>query len=243
MCSWQCKLCSLNYFCYVHLIIRLCALSYLCSVLPVILCWTLGYLCYKLSLILFCALNYLSSSNSVISVLNSIYFSFEHINLCNERLNFYSHTTEIRLFAECLALCRVLFVGHSAKKSLTSAILGQVLLSVMTVFTKSRTLGIEIHSAKKPVPSAKYSANNGPPQRAVSGRLKLTTVNFVESRPMALGKEGSLPSVWRLTLRIVFCTECLSWTLDKVYFVFLFPQPNFLCYVPTLCRHTCSIFS
>jgi hypothetical protein len=40
------------------------------------------------------------------------------------------------------------FVGHSAKKSLPSAALGKVLLSVTTVFAESRTLGTGIHSAK-----------------------------------------------------------------------------------------------
>jgi hypothetical protein len=46
------------------------------------------------------------------------------------------------------ALCRVLFVGHSAKTSLSSAALGKVLLLVTTTFTKSRTLGTRRHSAK-----------------------------------------------------------------------------------------------
>jgi hypothetical protein len=57
-----------------------------------------------------------------------------------------STTTGIRLY-EYLTLCRVLFIG-STKKSLPSAILGKILLSVMTVFTESRTLGTEIHSTK-----------------------------------------------------------------------------------------------
>jgi hypothetical protein len=39
-------------------------------------------------------------------------------------------TTGIRAFAECRWLCRVLFIGHSAKKALPSAALGNVLRSV-----------------------------------------------------------------------------------------------------------------
>jgi hypothetical protein len=63
------------------------------------------------------------------------------------------YTTGIRLFAECLALCRVFFfVGHSTKKSLPSAALGKVLLSATTTFTESRTLGIGKHSAKRSIP-------------------------------------------------------------------------------------------
>jgi hypothetical protein len=65
-------------------------------------------------------------------------------------------------------LCRVLFVGHSAKKPLLSAALGKVLLSVTSSFTERRTLGTEIHSAKKPLPlpsaehSAKEALSKGP---------------------------------------------------------------------------------
>jgi hypothetical protein len=54
-------------------------------------------------------------------------------------------------------LCRVLFVGHSAKKPLSSAALGKVLLSVNNVFTESRTLGTDVHSAKISLPSVKHS--------------------------------------------------------------------------------------
>jgi hypothetical protein len=62
-------------------------------------------------------------------------------------------------------------VGHSAKKSLPTAALNKVLLLVTTVFTESRTLGTEIHSAKKSLSSAKHSVNGGARQRAVSGCL------------------------------------------------------------------------
>jgi hypothetical protein len=45
-------------------------------------------------------------------------------------------TTGIRGFAECCILCRVLFVGHSAKKALPSAALGKVRLSAKSPFTE-----------------------------------------------------------------------------------------------------------
>ena len=61
-------------------------------------------------------------------------------------------------FVECLALGRVLFVGHSAKKSLSSTALGKVLLSVTIRFAESRTLGTEIYSAKISLLSVKHSA-------------------------------------------------------------------------------------
>jgi hypothetical protein len=66
-----------------------------------------------------------------------------------------------------LALCRVL----DALPSAFCWALGKVLLSVTSVFTESRTLGIEIHSVKKSLPSVKHSANGGARQRAVSVRL------------------------------------------------------------------------
>jgi hypothetical protein len=80
-------------------------------------------------------------------------------------------TTGIRLFAECSWLFRVLFVGHSAKQSFSSAPLGKILLSVTNMFTESRTLGIDRHSAKTSLPSLKHSTNDDARQRTVSSRL------------------------------------------------------------------------
>jgi hypothetical protein len=70
-----------------------------------------------------------------------------------------------------LALCRVLFIGHSTKKSLSSAALDKVMLPVMTTFTESRTISTQRHSAKTSLPSAKHSAKTDARQRAVSSRL------------------------------------------------------------------------
>jgi hypothetical protein len=77
-----------------------------------------------------------------------------------------THTTGIAGFAECRRLCRVLFIGHSAKKALPSAALGKRRLSAKIPFTDNtgirafaecrrlcRVLFIG-HSAKKTLPSA-----------------------------------------------------------------------------------------
>jgi hypothetical protein len=47
-----------------------------------------------------------------------------------------THTTGIQGFTECCNLCRVLFVGHSAKKALPSAALGKARLSAKRLFTE-----------------------------------------------------------------------------------------------------------
>jgi hypothetical protein len=67
-------------------------------------------------------------------------------------------TTGIRSFAECQSLCRVLFIGHSANKTLPRAALGKVLRSVKSLFTECRTLGTTQHSAKTSLSRVKHSA-------------------------------------------------------------------------------------
>jgi hypothetical protein len=52
----------------------------------------------------------------------------------------------------------VLFIGHSAKKTLPSAALGKDLRSVKVLFTERGTLGTATHSAKIALPSVKHSA-------------------------------------------------------------------------------------
>jgi hypothetical protein len=100
------------------------------------------------------------------------------------------NTTGIQLFAECRRLCRVLFIGHSAKPSLPSAALGKVLRSVNSLFTECRTLGTSKHSAKTALPSVKHSANmalgKGPlAPSTTDGRQSLPSVKY-----LALGKES-----------------------------------------------------
>jgi hypothetical protein len=51
-------------------------------------------------------------------------------------INLLTNTTRIRGFAECRPLCRVSFVGHSAKKALPRAALGKVRLSATSLFVE-----------------------------------------------------------------------------------------------------------
>jgi hypothetical protein len=71
----------------------------------------------------------------------------------------------------------------------------------------------------------------------------MMAVNFAKRRSLALDKEDSLPSAPRSILGKESFAEYHFWTLDKVYFIFFFSQPNFLQYVPTLCGLTCFIFA
>jgi hypothetical protein len=70
----------------------------------------------------------------------------------------YPYTIRIRAFVECRRLCRVLFIGHSAKPILPRAALGKVLRSVKILFTECTTLGTAKHSAKTALPRVKHSA-------------------------------------------------------------------------------------
>jgi hypothetical protein len=122
------------------------------------------------------------------------------------------------------ALCRVL----GALLSAFCRALGKVLLSVMTTFTESRTLGIERHSAKKPLPSAKHSANGGSRQRVV-----------YSWRPLSLPSVG----LWH-SAKMLLCRVSHVWHWDTRQSIFLFfLQPNLLWYVPTLYGPTCTILA
>jgi hypothetical protein len=125
----------------------------------------------------------------------------------------------------CSALCRVLFVGHSAKKHLLSAALGKVLFSVTNSFAESRTLGKELHSTKISLSSAKHSAKAALGKGPSAAIYNWRPLAFAERRALSLGKEASLPSVNRLTLGKKCFAECHSWTLGKLFF-FLFSFPN-----------------
>jgi hypothetical protein len=75
------------------------------------------------------------------------------IVLSNALLGCLRHTTGIRGFTECRPLCRVSFVGHSAKPALPRAALGKVKLSATSLFIECWTLGTEPHSVKTHLPS------------------------------------------------------------------------------------------
>jgi hypothetical protein len=94
------------------------------------------------------------------------------------------------------------------------------------IFVECQTLGERQRSAK----------SRQPPSKA-DGRY------LCREPSTGTRKEASLSSAPRLTLGRANCAECHPWTLGKVYFYFLFCQPNFLWYVPTLCRPTCTILA
>jgi hypothetical protein len=133
-----------------------------------------------------------------------------------------------------LALCRVpaalpsAFYRALAKPSLPSAVLGKLLRSVNSLFTECRTLGTAKHSAKTALPRVKHSANmalgKGPlAPSTTDGRQSLPSVKY-----LALGKES-------------LCRVSYVDTRQSIFLFFLFLSPNFLWYVPTLCRPTCTI--
>jgi hypothetical protein len=64
---------------------------------------------------------------------------------------------------------------------------------------------------------------DGSRQRVVSGRQSLPSVKY-----LALGKKS-------------LCRVSSVDTRQSIFLFFLFWSPNFLWYVPTLCRHTCTI--
>jgi hypothetical protein len=100
----------------------------------------------------------------------------------------------------------VLFIGHSAKKTLPSAALGKVLRSVTSWFAECRTLGTGELSAKPCLPSVKHSSKVALGKAPSAAVIKLTVVSLC--RGPTLGKDASLPSA-------------KYWTLDKAYFYFL----------------------
>jgi hypothetical protein len=140
-------------------------------------------------------------------------------------------TTGIRGFAECRPLCRVPFVGHSVKKALPRAAHGKVRLSATSIFTECWTLGTGPHSAK-------VALGKGP-SAAVP---KLTAVSLCRE-PRA----GTRQRVFFVECQILGTrqrTLCRGSSLDtrqSIFLFFWFCLPNFLWYVPTLCRPTCII--
>jgi hypothetical protein len=138
-------------------------------------------------------------------------------------------TTEIQDYAECRTLCRVPFVGHSAKTALPRAAFGEFLLSVTSWFTECRTLGTRELSAKTCLPSIKHSANVTLGKGPSAAVIKLTAVSLCRGPRIDTRQRG-------------FFAECQIFdTRQSIFLFFRFCPPNFLWYVPTLCRPTCTI--
>jgi hypothetical protein len=133
------------------------------------------------------------------------------------------------------------FVGHSAKAALARAALGEFLLSVTSWFTECTTLGTGELSAKTCLPSVKHTkvALGKGPSAAV---IKLTAVSLcrgprVGTRQRSLFAECQIFDTQQRTL----CRVSSLDTRQSIFLFFRFCLPNFLWYVPTLCRPTCII--
>jgi hypothetical protein len=104
------------------------------------------------------------------------------------------------------------------------------------------------HSAEDSTRQRRFCRVSNTRQRELSAKSRQQSSQswqplvFAECQPSALGKDASLSSAMQLALGKGSFAECLIQTLGKVYFYFfLFCLPNFLWYVPTLCRPTCII--
>jgi hypothetical protein len=140
-----------------------------------------------------------------------------------------SLTTGIRGFAECRPLCRVPFVGHSAKKALPSAALGKVRLSATSLFTECWTLGTGRHSAKTRLPSVKHSAKEALGKGPSASVPKLTVVSLcrvsgVGTRQRVFVAECYIYGTRQRTL----CRVSYKDTRQSILLFFRFCLPNFL---------------
>jgi hypothetical protein len=91
---------------------------------------------------------------------------------------------------------------------------------------QSPTLGKELVYRVWDTPHRETLGKNGARQRAVSDRLQLTAVSLCRGPKAGTRQRGSLPSVF---------------FGHSAKHIFLFWPPNFLWYVPILCRLTCTI--
>jgi hypothetical protein len=118
-------------------------------------------------------------------------------------------TTGIRGFAECRPLCRVPFVGHSAKQALSRAALGKVRLLATSLFIECWTLGTGPHSAKTRLPSVKHSAKVALGKGPSAAVLKLTAVSLYREPRVGTRQRSSLPSAKYWALGKGRFAECL----------------------------------
>jgi hypothetical protein len=130
-----------------------------------------------------------------------------------------SFTTGIAGFAECCILCRVPFVGHSAKKALPSAALGKVR-----------------HSAKRPLPSAEHSVQDDTRQRQLC-RVSNTRQRGLSANGRQRPSQSWRPSVFAESQRLALGTEPLcrvphSRHSAKFILIFLILSPKIfvVCY-------------
>jgi hypothetical protein len=136
-------------------------------------------------------------------------------------------------FAECQShythyrnpgLCRV-------PDALPRAALGEFLLSVTSWFTECRTLGTgEL--------SAKVALGKGPSAAVI----RLTDVSLCRGPSVGTRQRGFFVECQIFgTRQRVLCRVSFLDTRQSIFLLFRFCPPNFLWYVPTLCRLTCII--
>jgi hypothetical protein len=145
-------------------------------------------------------------------------------------LHISSFTTGIRGFAECCILCRVPFVGHSAKKTLPSAALDKVMLSAQGG-TRQRQVCRVSNTRQRGL-----SAN---PSAAVP---ELTAVSLCRESTAGTRQRGFFAECHIVdTRQSTLCRVSYLDTRQIIFLFFKFCLSNFLWYVPTLCRPTCII--
>jgi hypothetical protein len=151
-------------------------------------------------------------------------------------------TTGIQDFVECRTLCRVPFVGHSAKTALPRATLGEFLLSVTSWFTECTTLGTRELSAKTCLPSVKHSAKMALGKGPSAAVIKLTVVSLCRGPRVGTRQKGFFAECQIFdTRQRPLCRVSYLDTRQSIFLFFRFCLPNFLWYVPTLCKPTCII--
>jgi hypothetical protein len=118
------------------------------------------------------------------------------------------------------ALCRLFFIGHSAKTSLPIVALGKVTLSVTTTFTESRTLGIDRHSAKRSLPSVnarqKTTLDKWPSAAVIADGCYLCRAPGTGTRQSSFFAECR-PSDTRQTM---LCRVSILDTRQSIFFIF-----------------------
>jgi hypothetical protein len=131
-----------------------------------------------------------------------------------------TYTTGIQGFAECCILCRVPFVGHSAKKALPSAALGEARFSATRLFTECWTLGTGWHSAKTSLPSVKHSAKGALGKGPSTAVPKLTAVSLCQEPTAGTRQRGFFAECHTSSTRQR--TLCRVSSLDTRQSIFLF---------------------
>jgi hypothetical protein len=118
----------------------------------------------------------------------------------------------------------VLFVAHSVKKSLSSATLGKVLLSVMTTFTESRTLGKDLFVECQTLDERQRSAKSHQQPSIADGRY-LCRVSKVGTRQRSYFVECRPP---RHSVNYVLPSAYLGHSAKYIFIFFLFPNKLFV---------------